>query len=197
MKEIAKSIYDAIQVLIEEKKHYIYLIFVFKDGEFIEYFFSDELYYSNDDTVYCGFVLREYLDIRIEDIEEELLYAQNNQCDKNTFDKLVELAKEGAEREVEKLSIQYQNIQLPVSWIPKNGSELLRELGEWHNNIMLAAGYSKESIERNIMNFDNYEHYKLANAIDTWYQTEIYPKICEAYPKEIKRKRVRRCINKI
>lgn len=195
MKEIAKRIYDEIQVLIEENKHYSYLIFAFKDCEFIEYFFSDELYYSNDDTVYCGLTF-EYENMSIKDIEEELLYAQNNQCDKNTFDKLVELAKEGAEREVEKLSIEYQNIQLPVSWIPKNGIELLMVLDEWYNNIMLAAGYIKESIERNIRHFENYEYYKLANAIDTWYQTEIYPKICESYP-EIKRKRVRRCINKI
>lgn len=197
MKEISKRIYNEIQVMIEEEKRWIYLIFKFKDGEFIEYFFSDELYYSNDDTVYGGFLMPEdYRYIRIEDIEEELLYAQSNQCDKNTFDRLVELAKDELERETVKLSIRYQNIPLPVSWIPKNGSEILLALNDWYNNIMLAAGYSQQAIERNNRKCYNYEHYKLAEVIGDWYKTEIYPKICESYP-EIKIKRTRRCKNQI
>jgi hypothetical protein len=184
IKEIAKSIYDEIQVVIEEKKKwYSYLIFKFKDGEFIEYFFSDDLYYSNDDTVYGGFVLEEYTNISIEDIEEELLYAQSNQCDKNKFDKLVELAKESAERETLKLAERFKIASLPISFIPKNGCELLLVLYEWHNSIMLAAGYSQETIERNMRDGYNYEYYKLANAIDDWYKTKIYPKIYEAYSK--------------
>lgn len=198
IKEIAKSIYNEIQVMIEEEKRWIYLIFKFKDGEFISYFFSSDLYYSNDDNVYGGFLMPEdYRDIRIEDIEEELLYAQSNQCDKNTFDRLVELAKDELERETVKLSIRYQNIPLPVSWIPKNGSEILLALNDWYNNIMLAAGYSQQAIERNNRKCYNYEHYKLAEVIGDWYKTEIYPKICEDYPKEIKIKRTRRCKNQI
>ena len=39
IKEIAKSIYNAIQVRIEEDTCYKFLNFVFKDGEFINYFF--------------------------------------------------------------------------------------------------------------------------------------------------------------
>lgn len=195
LKEIAKSIYDEIQVaIIEEKKRYCFLIFKFKDGEFIEYFFSDDLFYSNDDTVYGGFVLDEYTNISIEDIEEELLYAQSNQCDKNKFDKLVELAKEGAEREALKLAERFKIASLPISFLPKNVCELLLELDEWYNSIMLTAGYSQETIERNNKKCQNYEYYKLANAINDWYKTEIYPKIYEAYPKEMPRKRFSRCI---
>lgn len=180
--EIAKSIYNEIQVVIEEKKKwYCYLIFKFKDGEFIEYFFSDDLYYSNDNTVYGGFVLDDYRNISIEDIEEELLYAQSNQCDKNKFDKLVELAKEGAEREALKFAGRCKIASLPISFIPKNGCELLLELYEWYNSIMLAAGYSQETIEKNMKKCYNYEYYKLANAINDWYKTEIYPKLYNTF----------------
>ena len=185
LKEIAKSIYNEIQVVIEEKKKwYCYLIFKFKDGEFIEYFFSDDLYYSNDDTVYGGFVLGDYRNISIEDIEEELLYAQSNQCDKNKFDKLVELAKEGAERETLKFAERCKIASLPISFIPKNGCELLLGLYEWYNSIMLAAGYSQETIEKNMKKCYNYEHYKLASALDDWYKTEVYPKLYNKFQSE-------------
>lgn len=76
IKEIAKSIYDAIQVRIEEDTCYKFLNFAFKDGEFISYFFTDDMFDSSDDTVYGGLTFDEYTKMSINDIEEELLYTQ-------------------------------------------------------------------------------------------------------------------------
>ena len=76
IKEIAKSIYDAIQVRIEEDTCYKFLNFAFKDGEFISYFFTDDIFDSSDDTVYGGLTFDEYTNMSIEDIEGELLYTQ-------------------------------------------------------------------------------------------------------------------------
>lgn len=76
IKEIAKSIYDAIQVRIEEDTCYKFLNFAFKDGEFINYFFTDDMFDSSDDIVYGGLTFDEYSNMSIKDIEEELLYAQ-------------------------------------------------------------------------------------------------------------------------
>ena len=75
--EIAKSIYNAIQVRIEEDNCTKFLNFAFKDGEFIEYFFTNDMFDSSDDTVYGGLTLDEYTNMSIKDIEEELLYTQN------------------------------------------------------------------------------------------------------------------------
>ena len=72
IKEIAKSIYDAIQVRIEEDTCYKFLNFAFKDGEFISYFFTDDMFDSSDDTVYGGLTFDEYSNMSIKDIEEEL-----------------------------------------------------------------------------------------------------------------------------
>ena len=76
IKEIAKSIYNAIQVRIEEDTCYKFLNFAFKDGEFINYFFTDDIFDSSDDIVYGGLTLDEYTNMSINDIEEELLYTQ-------------------------------------------------------------------------------------------------------------------------
>lgn len=76
IKEIAKSIYDAIQVRIEEDTCYKFLNFAFKDGEFINYFFTDDVFDSSDDIVYGGLTFDEYKNMSINDIEEELLYTQ-------------------------------------------------------------------------------------------------------------------------
>lgn len=76
IKEIAKSIYNAIQVRIEEDTCYKFLNFAFKDGEFISYFFTDDMFDSSDDTVYGGLTFDEYTKMSINDIEEELLYTQ-------------------------------------------------------------------------------------------------------------------------
>lgn len=76
IKEIAKSIYDAIQVRIEEDTCYKFLNFAFKDGEFINYFFTDDIFDSSDDIVYGGLTFDEYKNMSIKDIEEELLYTQ-------------------------------------------------------------------------------------------------------------------------
>ena len=76
IKEIAKSIYDAIQVRIEEDTCYKFLNFAFKDGEYINYFFTDDMFGSSDDIVYGGLTSDEYINMSINDIEEELLYTQ-------------------------------------------------------------------------------------------------------------------------
>lgn len=76
IKEIAKSIYNAIQVRIEEDTCYKFLNFAFKDGEYINYFFTDDMFDSSDDIVYGGLTFDEYTNMSINDIEEELLYAQ-------------------------------------------------------------------------------------------------------------------------
>ena len=76
IKEIANSIYNAIQVRIEEDNCYKFLNFAFKDGEFINYFFTDDIFDSSDDIVYGGLTLDEYTNMSINDIEEELLYTQ-------------------------------------------------------------------------------------------------------------------------
>lgn len=76
IKEIAKSIYNAIQVRIEEDTCCKFLNFAFKDGEFISYFFTDDMFDSSDDTVYGGLTFDEYKNMSINDIEEELLYTQ-------------------------------------------------------------------------------------------------------------------------
>ena len=76
IKEIAKSIYNAIQVRIEEDTCYKFLNFAFKDGEFINYFFTDDMFDSSDDIVYGGLTLDEYTNMSINDIEEEMLYTQ-------------------------------------------------------------------------------------------------------------------------
>lgn len=76
IKEIAKSIYNAIQLRIEEDTCYKFLNFAFKDGEFINYYFTDDMFDSSDDTVYGGLTFDEYTNMSIKDIEEELLYTQ-------------------------------------------------------------------------------------------------------------------------
>ena len=76
IKEIAKSIYDAIQVRIKEDTCYKFLNFAFKDGEYINYFFTDDIFDSSDDVVYGGLTFDEYTNMSINDIEEELLYTQ-------------------------------------------------------------------------------------------------------------------------
>lgn len=76
IKEIAKSIYNAIQVRINEDTCYKFLNFAFKDGEFINYFFTDDMFDSSDDIVYGGLTSDEYTNMSIKDIEEELLYTQ-------------------------------------------------------------------------------------------------------------------------
>lgn len=78
LNEIAKSIYNAIQVRIEEDTCTEFLNYTFKDGEFIEYFFTRDVIYSTEDgIVYGGLTLDEYTNMSIEEIEEELLYTQN------------------------------------------------------------------------------------------------------------------------
>lgn len=75
--EIAESIYNAIQVRVKEDNCTKFLNFAFKDGEFIEYFFTNDMFDSSDDTVYGGLTLEEYTNMSVKDIEEELIYTLN------------------------------------------------------------------------------------------------------------------------
>ena len=82
-KEIAKSIYDAIQVQINEygvEGCSRFLNFCFnEDGEFVEYFFTDDVFDSTCDELKLGGIEREeYVNMSVEDIEEELEYTLNN-----------------------------------------------------------------------------------------------------------------------
>ena len=78
MNEIAKSIYNAIKVRIEEDTCTEFLNFAFKDGEFIKYFFTNDIFNSTEDgIVYGGLTLEEYTNMSVEEIEEELLYTQS------------------------------------------------------------------------------------------------------------------------
>lgn len=77
MNEIAKSIYNAIQVRIEEDNCTEFLNFAFKDGEFIKYFFTSDMFNPTDGIVYGGLTLDEYTNMSVEEIEEELLYTQS------------------------------------------------------------------------------------------------------------------------
>lgn len=80
IKEIAKSIYDAIQVKIESGYCPRFLNFCFnEDGEFVKYFFTDDVFDSSSDELKWGGIEREeYVNMSIEDIEEELEYTLNN-----------------------------------------------------------------------------------------------------------------------
>lgn len=77
IKEIAKSIHNAIEIRVKEDTCTKFLNFAFKDGEFIKYFFTSDVFSSIDNTVYGGLTLEEYTNMSIEEIEEELLYTQS------------------------------------------------------------------------------------------------------------------------
>ena len=83
MKKIAKKIYDAIQSTIN--KYGIdgcsrFLNFCFnEDGEFVEYFFSEDVFDTTCDELKWGGIEREeYVNMSVEDIEEELEYTIRN-----------------------------------------------------------------------------------------------------------------------
>ena len=81
MKEIAKSIYDAIQVRLEGKGYcprFLNLSFN-KDGDFERYIFSEERFDSTRDSFKCcGIERMEYANMSVEDIEEELNNNKKN-----------------------------------------------------------------------------------------------------------------------
>lgn len=93
------------------------------------------------------------------------------------FNKLVELAKDNIENYI----IQYFENSLVVL-LPTKTEDLILGLGsELFVNILTIAGYSHKTIERKIYNMD---FDKLANAIDDWYKTEMYPKLYNKFQSE-------------
>ena len=76
IKEIAKSIYNAIQVRIEEDTCMNGLVYVFYNGNFVKYFFTNDIIYSTENYEYGAIEMEEYIHMSVEDIEEELLYTQ-------------------------------------------------------------------------------------------------------------------------
>ena len=79
-KEIAKSIYDSIQVKVESGYCPRFLNFCFNEnGEFERYFFTEDIFDSTSDELKWGGIEREeYINMSVEDIEEELEYTLNN-----------------------------------------------------------------------------------------------------------------------
>ena len=95
----------------------------------------------------------------------------------NKFNKLVELAKES----IEKTILQDVGNCLCV-FLPTKTNDLILGLGtEWYFNILKSVGYLQKTIERKIENID-FE--KLANALDDWYTTELYPKLHNRFQNE-------------
>lgn len=96
------------------------------------------------------------------------------------FDKLVELAKENVE-----ICILNDNECSNIIYLPTNGKDLILCLGgEWYFNMLLLAGYKKSTIDRK---FDKMDFGELANALDDWYKTEIYPKLYNKFQSEGKK----------
>lgn len=95
----------------------------------------------------------------------------------NKFKKLAELAKES----IEKTILQDVGNCLVVC-LPTKTEDLILGLGtDWYQKLLLDAGYSHKTIERNI---DNMDFDKLANAIDDWYTTRLYPKLYNKFQNE-------------
>lgn len=79
LKDIAKRIYDAIQTEIESSYCPSFLNFSFNEnGEFVEYFFTDDIFGGNESYKWGGIERNEYVNMSVEDIEEELNYTLNN-----------------------------------------------------------------------------------------------------------------------
>lgn len=92
------------------------------------------------------------------------------------FDKLVELAKKQIEtsifKYVEEWGIECLPLEADVS------DAILFLGGDWYHNLLLSAGYSSRTIERKVKNMD---FDRLANRLDTWYKTELYPKLYNTF----------------
>ena len=73
LKEIAKSIYNEIQLMDENACCPRFLNFLFKDGKFVEYKFTDDIFGSTcDEGVWGGVERNEYVNMSVKDIEDEL-----------------------------------------------------------------------------------------------------------------------------
>ena len=76
LNEIAKSIYNEIQLMVENGCCPRFLNFLFKDGKFVEYIFADDMFCSNgDEGVWGGVERNEYVNMSVKDIEDELYFT--------------------------------------------------------------------------------------------------------------------------
>lgn len=102
-----------------------------------------------------------------------------NLCNMSKFDNLIEIAKESAEIKILEEVGYYSS-----SFLPKNGYDLIMHLGgDWYHNLLLSAGYSSRTIDRKVKNMD---FDGLANKLDTWYKTELYPKLYNTFQSQNK-----------
>ena len=93
------------------------------------------------------------------------------------FNKLVKLSKENV---VNYIMREFEFDK--TVFLPTNGVNLILCLGgEWYFNMLLLAGYKASTIDRK---FENMDFNKLANALDNWYKTEIYPKLYNKFQSE-------------
>lgn len=72
MKEIAKDIYSSIQARINEDTCMNSLVYVFDNGKFVEYFFTNDIICSTENYEYGAIELEDYIHMSVEDIEDEL-----------------------------------------------------------------------------------------------------------------------------
>ena len=76
LNEIAKSIYNEIQLMVENGCCPSFLNFLFKDGEFVEYIFTDDIFDSTcDEGVWGGVERTEYVNMSVKNIEDELYFT--------------------------------------------------------------------------------------------------------------------------
>ena len=93
------------------------------------------------------------------------------------FNKLVELAKNNVENYVME-EVGFSDFV----FLPTNGKDLILYLdGDWYYQMLCQAGYADSTAERKV---DNMDIYKLANALDDWYKTEMYPKLYNRFKSE-------------
>lgn len=93
------------------------------------------------------------------------------------FNKLVELAKDNIEN-----YIIHKEEFGGLVFLPTNGEDLIWHLGsDWYFEMLLRAGYGASTIDLKI---DKMDFGELANAIDDWYKTEMYPKLYNKFQSE-------------
>lgn len=95
----------------------------------------------------------------------------------NKFNKLVELAKHNIENYI------MQEVEFDkLVFLPTNVEDLIFHLGsDWYFKMLLRAGYGASTIYLKVENMDFNE---LANALDDWYKTEMYPKLYNKFQSE-------------
>ena len=96
IKEIAKSMYNEIQICVKENCCKDFLNYVFEDGEFVKYFFTNDVFdVTRSDKGYGGLTMDEYTNMSAEDIEKELkefikdeyAFCKNNMNIREYFEK--------------------------------------------------------------------------------------------------------------